>query len=85
MAGVRFYTTTYCGFCRRAKQLLDELGISYQEIDVTNDAATRAWLVEVTGGRRTVPQIFVGERSIGGYHELRDLMRSGELDQLLAA
>jgi glutaredoxin 3 len=66
-----------------AKRLLDQKGIAVREIDVTSDPATRAWLREVTG-QHTVPQIFVGERSIGGYRELYQLEREGKLDALLA-
>jgi len=84
MSEVRIYTTTYCGYCVRAKQLLAKKGVPYQEIDVTGDHDARAWLVEASGGRRTVPQIFIGGKPIGGFTELRDLDRNGLLDQLLA-
>jgi len=80
---VKIYTTPYCGYCVRAKRLLDELGVAYDEIDVARDHATRDWLVQETGGRRTVPQIFIHGRSIGGYDELRHLQRAGELTSLL--
>lgn len=73
-----------CPYCIRAKLLLRERKIPYQEIDVTGDHEARQRLVELTG-RRTVPQIFIGERSIGGFDELRALDRSGELDRLLSA
>jgi glutaredoxin 3 len=69
---VRVYTTSYCAFCRRAKELLRKREIAFEDIDVTADADTRRWLVETTG-RRTVPQIFVGEEAIGGYEELQAL------------
>ena len=75
---VRIYTASYCSFCHRAKDLLRRRGIAFEEIDVTSDAAARQRLVSATG-RRTVPQVFVGERSIGGYEELRALDESGEL------
>jgi len=75
---VRIYTTQYCSYCRAAKALLARKGIAYQEIDVTEDDATRAWLVETTG-QRTVPQIFVGEEAIGGYRELSALDSTGDL------
>lgn len=75
---VRLYTTSYCGYCFRAKRLLAERQISYQEIDVTNDEDARSWLAEATG-RFTVPQIFIGDEPIGGYTELAALDRRGEL------
>lgn len=78
-APVKVYTTTYCAYCIRAKWLLDKRGIAYDEIDVTNDSETRRWLVEVTGGRRTVPVIFIGDSPIGGSDELHALDRAGEL------
>ena len=79
---VRIYTASYCSFCRHAKELLRERGIAFEEIDVTADARTREWLVGATG-RRTVPQVFVGENPIGGYEELRSLDRSGRLANLV--
>jgi glutaredoxin 3 len=81
---VRIYTTIYCGHCWRAKLLLQRRGIRYQEIDVTGDPAARAWLVQATG-RRTVPQIFVDGRPIGGAAELARLDGEGELERLRAA
>lgn len=79
---VRVYTTSYCAFCRLAKDLLRKHGVAFREIDVTDDAAARQWLVETTR-RRTVPQIFIGERAIGGYDELRALDDAGELSVLV--
>jgi glutaredoxin 3 len=75
---VRVYSTLICPYCIRAKALLRSRSIPYEEIDVTADRDARAWLVEITG-RRTVPQIFIGEESVGGFHELRALDASGEL------
>jgi glutaredoxin 3 len=75
---VRIYTTTYCAFCTRAKSLLRQRGIAFEEIDVTNDTKARNWLVEATG-RRTVPQVFVRGTSIGGCDELYALDRAGKL------
>jgi glutaredoxin 3 len=83
MQTVRVYTTDYCGYCRRAKALLDKKGIPYQEIDCTNDPQTRQWLVE-RSGMRTVPQIFFGDVPIGGFDELYELERAGELDRMVA-
>ena len=78
------YSTMICPYCIRAKALFRERGIAYEEIDVTRDAEARAWLVQRTG-RRTVPQIFINDESIGGFDELRALDRSGELPKKLAA
>ena len=84
MPEVRIYTTTHCVFCRRATALLDQRGAEYTTIDVSSDVEQRAWLVEASGGRRTVPVIFIGERCVGGYDELAELDRAGELEGLLA-
>jgi glutaredoxin 3 len=82
-ARVDVYTTTYCPWCVRAKQLLAHKGIAFAEIDVTGDDERRAWLVETTG-RKTVPQIFIDGRAVGGYDDLAALDKRGELDRLLA-
>jgi glutaredoxin 3 len=82
MRKVTIYTTAYCGFCRRAKQLLKKLQIPFEEIDVEGDDEKREWLVETTG-ERTVPQIFFGDESIGGCTDLEALVRSGELEKKL--
>ena len=79
---IEIYRTLYCGYCRRAKALLDRKGVPYEEIDCTLDGKTRRWLVEQTG-RRTVPQIFIDGIPIGGYDELAALDRAGELDRIL--
>lgn len=81
---IRIYTTFTCWYCRAAKGLLKKKGLEYEEIDVTLDRRTRAWLNQATG-QRTVPQIFVGETSVGGFTDLDALERSGELDRMLAA
>jgi glutaredoxin 3 len=81
---VTVYTTRVCPYCIAAKRLLGARGVAYQEVDVSNDDAKRAWLVEATG-RRTVPQIFIAGESIGGYDELAALDKSGELAKKLAA
>ncbi|MEA2627272.1 MAG: glutaredoxin 3 [Candidatus Binatota bacterium] len=83
-APVKVYTTIYCTYCRQAKALLERKGVEFEEVDVTTDSDSRDWLVRTTG-RRTVPQVFIGEQPVGGYDELRELERSGELDQLLQA
>ncbi len=84
MARVEIYTTSYCPYCTRAKTLLRSKGVKFDEIDVTNDPALRAKMVELAGGRRTVPEIFINGRIIGGWDELYMLERNGELDLLLA-
>jgi len=82
MAEVRVYTTRFCVYCVAAKRLLHAQGIPYEEVDVSSDATTRAWLVATTG-RKTVPQIFVAAEPIGGYQELVALARSGRLTAML--
>ena len=83
MTKVEVYSTTYCPYCVRAKQLLDAKYVDYTEIDVTGDEAARMALVEKSGGRKTVPQIFINGVSIGGYDDLRLLEETGKLDGLL--
>ena len=82
MAEVRVYTTPACGYCRRAKALLDEQGVTYREIDV---ATTEGALEEITAltAQRTFPQIVVADTAIGGYSELSELVRSDRLQELL--
>jgi glutaredoxin 3 len=82
MAQVIVYTTTYCPYCTRAKQLLDRKKIPYTEIDVTQDTVLREKM-EADSGRRTVPQIFIDGKSIGGCDDLFELNNSGELDKLI--
>jgi glutaredoxin 3 len=82
MADVLIYTTSACPYCVQAKRLLSHKGVPYQEIDVSGDAARRQEMMQASG-RRTVPQIFIGEQSIGGFDELYALEQSGELDTLL--
>ena len=84
MAKVQVYTTSYCPFCTRAKALLMHKGVAFEEIDVTDDDELRQKMVELAGGRRTVPEIFINDKIIGGYDELRALENNGELDALLA-
>ena len=84
MAKVEVYTTSYCPFCTRAKALLSRKGVKFDEIDVTDDDDLREKMVKRAGGRRTVPEIFIDGRIVGGYNELRALDLKGELDALLA-
>lgn len=82
-AQVKMYTRRWCGYCTAAERLLEEKGVPFEQIDCTGDHKTRRWLVEVAGGRTTVPVIFINGQVIGGYDELRLLDRKGELDKLL--
>ncbi len=84
-ADVKMYTRRWCGYCTAAERLLDAKGVEFENIDVTGNQEKRRWLVEVTAGRTTVPQIFINGESIGGYDELKALERRGDLDKLLAA
>jgi glutaredoxin 3 len=85
MAKVEIYTTAICPFCDRAKALLRKKGISYDEIDVGVDPDLRQAMVERTGGRRTVPQIFIDGVLVGGSDDLYALEAKGLLDALLMA
>jgi glutaredoxin 3 len=84
VAKVEVYSTGYCPYCFRAKALLRSKGVDFEEIDVTDDPALRAQMVELAGGRRTVPEIFINGEIIGGCDELYALEETGELDLLLA-
>ena len=83
MARIRMYSPTWCGYCIRAKALLDRRGLEYEEIVMDDDPAFRQKLLEMTG-RWTVPQIFIDDVPIGGYTELWCLDRDGRLDELAA-
>ena len=76
------YTTPICGYCMAAKSLLKEKGATWREVDVSKDSTERESMMARTG-RRTVPQIFIGERHIGGFDDLAALDREGGLDPLL--
>jgi len=84
MPRIQMYTTEWCGYCVRAKSLLDSKRLPYEEIHLDDDAAFRQTLLDLTGGW-TVPQILIDGRPIGGYTELWRLDRDGALDELLAA
>jgi glutaredoxin 3 len=83
MAVIEMYTTRWCGYCVRAKTLLEARGLDFQEISLDDDPAFRQRLLELTGGW-TVPQILIDGRPIGGYTELWQLDRTGELARLAA-
>jgi glutaredoxin 3 len=80
-AEIVIYTSGWCGFCARARALLERKGVPFREIDA-DDAQARAEMVE-RSGMRSVPQVFIGSRYVGGYAELYALERSGELDTFL--
>jgi len=82
MPSVQMYTKRVCPFCTRAKALLQKKGVAFEEIDVENDDAKRRWLVEASG-QKTVPQIFVDGRSLGGFSDIDALDREGKLDPIL--
>lgn len=81
---IDIYTTTYCPFCVKAKQLLTKKGLNFNEINVEGDPEARDKLVEMSGGRKTVPQIFIDDAHIGGCDDLYEIESKGELDKLLA-
>jgi glutaredoxin 3 len=83
MPKIELYTTKWCGYCVRAKTLLDAKGLDYDEVNLDDDAGFRQRLFALTGGW-TVPQILIDGRPIGGYTELWRLDREGELDSLAA-
>jgi glutaredoxin 3 len=83
MARIQMYTTRWCGYCVRAKTLLESRGLEFEEISLDDDPGFRQHLLELTGGW-TVPQILVDGSPIGGYTELWRLDRAGELEKLAA-
>ncbi len=83
MAEIEIYVSPFCGFCHRAKRLLDTKGVAYREIDIFREPARREEMVARAGGRQTVPQIFIAGRHIGGSDDLMALDSEGELDPLL--
>lgn len=84
MKPVTIYSTRVCPYCLRAKALLQSKQIAYTEYLVDMDGARRTEMLRKSGGRRTVPQIFIGEQHVGGCDELYALDRQGQLDRLLA-
>ncbi|HWY15134.1 MAG TPA: glutaredoxin 3 [Rhizomicrobium sp.] len=83
MSRVTIYTTPICPHCVRAKALLEKKGAEVREVDVFMDRRARDEMEQKSGGRRTVPQIFIGETHVGGSDDLHALERAGELDPLL--
>ena len=84
MPKVTIYTTPFCPYCHSAKALLRRKNVEFSEIDVSYDAQERQHMMAKANGRRTVPQIFIGETHVGGSDELHALDRQGKLDPLLA-
>lgn len=86
MAGpeVVMYVSSWCPYCVRAKAILQRKGVSWKEVNIETDPSLRQHMIETTG-RRTVPQIFIGDHHVGGSDDLAAAERSGELDRLLAA
>jgi glutaredoxin 3 len=85
MPRIEIYTQDWCGFCARAKQLLQAKGVDFTEIDAPRGTPSRAEATRRSGGKMTVPQIFIGGDYIGGCDELLALDRAGKLDPLLRA
>ncbi len=83
-APVLMYTKTWCPYCVMAKRLLAGKGIEVEEVNVEEDADALRTMLDRAGGRRTVPQIFIGDTHVGGYDELAALERAGRLDALLS-
>lgn len=83
MAKIEIYTKAFCGYCARAKALLDSKGAVYEEFDLTMGGPKRAEMIQRANGRTTVPQIFIDGQHIGGSDDLAALDREGKLDPLL--
>ena len=84
MAKIEIYTKAFCPYCSRAKQLLGEKGVPFEEYDITMGGPKRAEMLERAGGRSTVPQVFIDGEHIGGSDDLAALDQAGKLDPLLA-
>ena len=85
MAQIEIYTKAFCPYCSRAIRLLEGKGAAYEEYDITMGGPKRAEMIERSGGRTTVPQVFIDGRHVGGSDDLAALDRAGGLDPLLAA
>jgi len=83
MKKVLIYTGPLCNFCSAAKHLLNKKKINYEEIDIGYDDNKREEMLKKSNGAKTIPQIFIGEKHVGGYIELKALENKGELDILL--
>jgi glutaredoxin 3 len=85
MPRIEIFTTALCPYCSRAKALLERKGVAYEEFDAPTGSAARRQAIERSGGRTTVPQVFIGGVAVGGYDDLAALDRAGRLDPMLAA
>jgi glutaredoxin 3 len=85
MASITIYTKGWCPYCSAAKDLLRRKGAAFEEIDIERVAGARAEMIQKAGGRSTVPQIFVGQRHVGGCDDLYALDGRGELEAMLQA
>lgn len=85
MPAVTIYTKAWCPYCTAAKELLGQKGVAFTEVDIGRTPERRAEMIAKAGGRTTVPQVFIGERHVGGCDDLYALDRAGRLDPLLAA
>ena len=85
MALVTIYTKAWCPYCMAAKDLLTQKGVAFREVEITGKPEVREEMIRRARGRSTVPQIFIGDRHVGGYDDLYALDARGELDALLAA
>jgi glutaredoxin 3 len=85
MAKVEIYTRAFCGYCTRARRLLEAKGVDFEEIDITMDAPRRREMIQRANGRTTVPQIFIDDVHVGGSDDLHALDARGRLDPLLEA
>lgn len=83
MAKVEMYTTMWCGYCARARSLLNKKGVAFEDIDVEADSSKRDEMIQRAHGRTTVPQIFIDGVHVGGSDELAALDRAGKLDPML--
>lgn len=83
MAKVEIYSTPICPYCVRAKNLLKNKNQDYEEIDISTSPVIRDEMIAKAGGKRTVPQIFINDKHIGGFDDLHALDQKGELDALL--
>lgn len=83
MPNVTVYSSMFCPFCHRAKKLLKQKGVEFDEIDVMMNSSRKQEMMERANGRHTVPQIFIGDTHVGGCDELYALDSQGELDRLL--
>ena len=85
MPHITVYSGPSCPYCQRAKMLLQKKGVAFEEIDIRADASRRDEMIKRSGGRQTIPQIFIGDKHIGGCDDLYALDAAGKLDPLLAA